>query len=131
MRVLIYSTKEATEFADFRSTLKGLVTKRHLETCRSLEELSGRLQRPLNDLRIALLDIASREDLLRLLNLRDLLLELRLILILPDRQRQTAAAAHLFSPRFLSFADGDRQVLRAVLGKMIRSSQPAPALPVH
>ena len=44
---------------------------------------------------------------------------LRLILILPDREKGTISKGHLFRPRYLTYADGDFLDVAAVLAKMI------------
>ena len=54
-----------------------------------------------------------------MLSLRKLLSDLRLILILPDRDRDTVMSAHALRPRFLTYADGNLDDIAAVLRKML------------
>ena len=68
---------------------------------------------------MAVLLAASKGQLSELLSLRELLNDVRIILILPDRGRETISQGHLLRPRFLSYADGDLTDVIAVLSKML------------
>jgi hypothetical protein len=86
--------------------------------------LSRRLRQPRHNLAVAVLVAASRQELLELLSIRDLLDGIRIILVLPDRQDDTIAKGHRLYPRFLTFADSDFLDVAAVLSKMLRNSHP-------
>jgi len=61
------------------------------------------------------------EGLLKILRIRDLLADVRIVLILPDRRKETIAAGYKLYPRFLTFMDSDPRELAAVLEKMIEN----------
>lgn len=102
--------------------IEGLVPKQDTEIYRTIDSLSHRLRQPRHNLAVAVLLAASRQDLLELLSIRDLLDGIRIILVLPDRQDDTIAKGHRLYPRFLTYADSDFLDVAAVLSKMLRNS---------
>jgi hypothetical protein len=67
---------------------------------------------------------ANKEDLLYLVANKELIWNLRVILILPDREEDTVTKGHLLRPRFLTYADGNFLDVATVLGKMLQSRYP-------
>ncbi len=61
---------------------------------------------------------AQREQIDQLLNMKELLQDFRLILILPDSAEETVTRGHLLMPRFLTFTDNDMAEVLHVLGRM-------------
>jgi len=92
-----------------------------LEIHRTIDSLSRRLRQPIEGQTVAVLFAASKEDLSNIVSIKDLLLTIRIILILPDREENTIAAGHCLRPRFLTYADSDFGEVADVLNKMIRS----------
>jgi len=86
---------------------------------RSIEELAHGLHRLYDHDTIVLLRARDREELLRIVSLRDLLQGLRVILLLPDREEETISLAHRLRPRFLSNSESDFSDTMSVLQKMI------------
>jgi hypothetical protein len=87
--------------------------------CRTIEDLSERLLQPKNDLAIALLLAEKREDIEGLLPVSNLFRNTRIILIAPDRNKETIAAAHRLRPRLLTYSDSDFADVFTVLAKII------------
>jgi len=96
-----------------------LVPEERLEVYRSIEELAHGLHRLYDHDTIVLLRARDREELLRIVSLRDLLEGLRVILLLPDREEETISLAHRLRPRFLSNSESDFSDTMSVLQKMI------------
>lgn len=69
---------------------------------------------------IVILMVANRRTLDRMAALKDLFIDLKIILILPDHSPATVAAGHRFYPRYISYLDGNLEDVAAVLNKMIR-----------
>ena len=121
MNVLFYSreTEEAGERLE--RMVEVLIPEEKREVYRTIHSLSSRLRRPKDcDLTIAVLLAAGRKDLADILSIHDLLCDVRIILILPDREEDTVAWGHSLQPRFLSYIDSDFTDVAAVLYKMIR-----------
>jgi hypothetical protein len=87
--------------------------------CRTTDDLSERLLLPKNDPAIALLLAEKREDINALLSMSKLFRTMRIILVAPDREKETVAAAHLLRPRLLTYSDSDFADVFTVLTKII------------
>ena len=67
---------------------------------------------------MAVLLAESQQQLLDILSLHDLLENVRVILILPDRVYDTTSKGLLLRPRFMEYIDGNFENIAAVLNKM-------------
>lgn len=122
MRLLLYAPVSEGAGERLQKMIEEFVSKNNVEVYRSIESLSHRLRQPAEDLPIAAVLLAARrEDLVALLSIRDLLRDVRIILILPDRDENTIAKGHTLRPRFLSYTDSDFTDILAVLGKCLES----------
>jgi hypothetical protein len=120
IRLLLYSPVSEGVGEQLRRMIEKLVPKNNVEIYRSVESLSLRLRQPADDLPIAaVLLVARRGDLTELLSIRDLLRDIRIILVLPDRDEDTIAKGHTFRPRFVSYTDSNFMDVCFVLEKMI------------
>ena len=54
--------------------------------------------------------------------IRDLLADIPVILILPDRKKETIHLGHKLCPRFLSYTDSNFSDVALVLSKMMRNA---------
>ncbi len=77
---------------------------------------------------IAVLLASDREILQRLVSMGDRLLDQRIILILPDKEKETISMGHKLHPRFVSYSDSDFNDVTLVLDKMIESLNKKPFL---
>ena len=90
-----------------------------LEIYRTIDSLSERLREPQKDSLVAVLFASSKETLLDIISIRDLLSVPRVILVLPDRDADTVAKGHMLRPRFVTYADTDFGEISAVIDKML------------
>ena len=91
--------------------------------CRTLDDLSERLLQPKNDLTITCLLAAKKEDIEELLPMSNLFRNTRVILIVPDWDKETLAAAHQLRPRLLTHSDSDFAEVFTVLTKRMGDYQ--------
>ncbi len=117
--VLFVNGKCAAAGNRLQKSIESVVSGQDLEIQRSIKDLSKRLNRFPRNIDLAVLFAASKDQLSELLSLRELLYDVRIILILPDRGRETISKGHLLRPRFLGYADGDLTDVIAVLSKML------------
>jgi hypothetical protein len=117
--MLIYSKKTDDEAERLLRMIEAVVSENKLSIYRTINGLSRGLRKPRNGLNIAILLVSSKEDLQNIIYFRDLLWDIKIILILPDSDPDTIAKAHLLRPRFLSYCDSDFQDVAAVLSRMI------------
>ena len=91
------------------------------EIHRTVDSLSARIRQSRHDIAIAVLLAPTTKDLLRLHAIRDLLKDLRIVLILPDSKKTTVSTGHELRPRFLTSVRGDFTDVTAVLEKMLQN----------
>jgi hypothetical protein len=78
---------------------------------------------------IMVLAAVDRSELLKMQAFRDMLTEIFIILVLPDRHKSTIRLAHLLRPRFISQLGDDFNDLNQIVGKMISTPPWIPADP--
>ena len=118
MKVVIYSS-DRMDAEYTRNVFGNMITDAQLEYCHTIDELSQWLRRPSYECFVAVLIAADKDELLNLLNLKDLLSYVKLILIVPDQDDDTLTNAHKLRPRFISFSKSDFSDAALVLAKMI------------
>ncbi len=115
------STQRETE-KRFSRIVEEILLDRQLERIRSVEHLARRLRRLAGSSTVAVLVAAGRSDLLRLLSLEEWIEDVRILLVLPDRRRETIAMGHRLRPRFLSYVDSDPGEIASVLARMLEGA---------
>lgn len=120
MNVLFYTAVKDEAGECLQREIEAVVPKDKKEIHRTIESLSRRLYRHTSELTIAVLFTASVLDILDILAISDLLSDVRIILILPDREEATIAMGHALHPRFICYADSNFKDVAAVLKKMIK-----------
>ncbi len=93
---------------------------------RTIRDLKRRLIQPIDGFNIVILLAACHEDLLNFIEIKKLLFDFRIILILPDREKATISAGHKLGPRYLSYCDSEFNDIVLVLNRMIKSFNPEP-----
>lgn len=121
MTVLIYSIKTKGVGERFLQVIETVTSERNVDIYRSIDALSRGLRQPRNDVTIDLLLASSKKELLNLPSIRDLLWDMKIILVLPNSDPDTVAKGRLLKPRFLSYCDSDFVDVAAVLSLMIRN----------
>ncbi len=120
MKLLFYATGESDYSRVFQDRIESLVPTPRREVYSNLASLHQRLCRPRDGLTIAILVAANRDELWKFLAMQKLLSDLRLLLILPDRSRETVTSGHRLAPRFLSYVDNGLDEVEAVLAHMLQ-----------
>jgi len=89
------------------------------EFCQTIDTLSQKLHQPKSDSSIAVLLAGTQKELVDILSIGNLLERIRIILILPDSNKDTISKGHTLLPRFLTYVDGNFSWVTAVLEKML------------
>lgn len=121
MNTLVYSASKDKAGSNLLKMIEEVMPEGNIELYRTIDSLCRRLQQPRNNLNIAVLFAASREELENIVSVRDLLYDIRIILILPDRESDTISKGHSLLPRFLTFTDGDFKDVKAVVSRMFET----------
>jgi hypothetical protein len=90
----------------------------------TMDDLVGRLRHPSGDTVIAVLIAGSGNDLAGMRQMKWLLHDVRILLILPDRGVETVSTGHYLHPRFLGCLDDNGEEIASVLCNML--GRPAP-----
>ena len=120
MKLLLYLNGTNGNAKRFKTAIRGLAPKHRTEICPDTISLSERLRQRRGDLTVVVLYVSTREELAEILALGDWLHDLRILLILPDRDKDTISQGITLRPRYFSFADTDFSDVSAVLGKMLK-----------
>jgi hypothetical protein len=119
MNLLFYSTVTDGAGERLLRVIEEVVPAEKTEIYRTIDTLTRRLRQPAHHPTIAVLFAASRQDLLEIASIKELIWNLRIILILPDREKDTIAKGHTLRPRFLTYSNSDFADVAAVLRKML------------
>lgn len=119
MSLLIYADRLNVVLAEFINAIEPEVSAVNIEVYRTIEGLSCRLSELSAHFDIIILLVSGGKDLKCLLSIRDLLIDHRIILVLPDSNSSNIACAHSFRPRYLSYAGGDFKDIALVLSRML------------
>lgn len=120
MNVYVYANLTDDSTKRFISMIPTLSAKENVAICSTLDDLTIRLRQPKDDQTVFVLFAVTREEFEGILSIRDFLLDRKLIIILPDRGRETIAKGYSLHPRFLTFVDSDFGDTVAVINKMNR-----------
>jgi hypothetical protein len=95
-----------------------VIPEKDIEVFRELDDFEARLRAPLDRDSLAVLLAADRQEMERLLTLRDFLRDVHIVLAIPDLEESTLELAHRLLPRFLCKKDNDFSDLEKVLTKV-------------
>jgi len=123
MSIILYSISEDKAGKRLQRAMEMLIPKGSIEICSTIDALSLRLHQPLDNVRQVVLNASSKKDLLDIISLRDILWNVRVILVLPDREAATTSMGHLLRPRLISYADSDFLEVFAVLSRMMAAAE--------
>jgi hypothetical protein len=117
--ILFYSAEKNRAVETMEQLLAEQLPSHPLIHCGSLSVLEQRLRRPRNDIEVVLISINDAIEIHQLNAMRALLLDLRLVMMLPRRDSDIVAWAHKLVPRFIAYADNGFEQVAAVLEKML------------
>lgn len=120
MAFLFYASTSGKTVKQLQKLIHTRIPEEEMEIYRTFGSLSHRLQRPLDGLSVAVLLASSMEDLSDILSLRNILWDMRIILILPDRDHETIVKGHQLGPRFLTYVDCSPTEVVEVLCNMLK-----------
>ncbi len=119
MELLLYSATKQQAGERIQNIIEGIVPIEDIGICRTIESLSIRLRQFRNDLSLAIILASTQKELVDVVFIRELLDDIPIILILPDRKKETISTGSKLRPRFLGYMDSDFQDVKAVLDKMV------------
>jgi len=118
MKVILYSPPDYEHGRHLLRMIEKMIPTNLLVVFNMISVLSQGLRGPLSDT-VLILCPSSKEEVQELGALRELICDVRTILILPDGERDTIAIGHRLQPRFLTVPTPDFMDVKKVLGKML------------
>ena len=119
MMILLYAALKTTNGKRLYNIVKTLVPLQEIKIFQTMDELYNGLRQPRGNPGIAVLLSGNRKELSEILSFHDLFWDLSIILVLPDRKRETVSEGLKLMPRFLSYSDSNFKDVGAVLEKML------------
>ncbi|NQT58554.1 MAG: hypothetical protein HQ557_06185 [Bacteroidetes bacterium] len=124
MSLLFYTANTKGAGQLLWSLHQDLASEYKAEFFQTIDTLSQKLRQPQGYQSIAVLLASTQEELTDILTIRNLLDDVRIILILPDRNKETISKGHSLYPRFLTYVDSDFSWVAAVLKKYCQIIMP-------
>jgi hypothetical protein len=122
MNIVFYANgKDEVVSKRLQKVIERTVPQERLEIFQTYKDFSKRIQRLPRKIEVAVLLAQSNDQLLELVSLKDYLEDIRIILILPNMERETISKGHLLRPRFVDCTRENFSTVGAVLEKMIES----------
>lgn len=123
MKLLLYANMEKTG-QRLRKQIQSVVSNQDLESCSTVGILTERLRRPVGGLTPIVILTTNRKEFEKILSIRDLLRDLKIIIIIPNRKPETLSDAHKLYPRYISSIDEKFDNTVAVVIKMLKQFHP-------
>jgi hypothetical protein len=120
MSILLFSNNGQECENRLVEVVRSLTRSHALEVFHSVEELAIRFREPRGSLAVMIFIAGSRKDLIDLHDINNMFFDLPMILILPDRMKETARLGFKLYPRFVTYGDGDFEDVKGVLGNMLK-----------
>jgi hypothetical protein len=119
MCVLYYRPSENIFAERLQFLIEAELYDQHIEVFYSIEGLTERLSQSVRGNCAAIIMAEDIIALKKIFELRSLLRDIRIILILPDHSKEGVSVGYKLHPRFLSYSDGEVGEVAVVLKKMV------------
>jgi hypothetical protein len=129
IQIICYSSQQKDLSERLSFLLNSLASDVTLVVHRTLESFSSDLGKFRGGEVIAIVVAASKEELADIVSIKDLLVNRRVLLVLPDLDEETVARGHALRPRFVSHIHGNLGEVAAVLKKMIEGLKHSTKMP--
>lgn len=120
MSLLYYRPPQNIIAEKLQFIIESEITDQQLEIFYSIDGLSDRLSQSARGNCTAVILAENITDLENLFVLKNLLKDIRIVLILPDRSERVISMGYKLHPRFLSYMDSEFSEVVVVLKKMIK-----------
>ena len=119
MRLVLYADELHEPGKRLYELVKKLIPQEQIDICPTIKSLSARLSRFAPNICVTVLLALDRSDLLDFLAISGLLHDVRVVLILPDREKETVSLGHRLYPRYISYMDSGFEDIQLVLRKIL------------
>jgi hypothetical protein len=120
MAYIYYANKYADDGNLLQQKLCSAFDKSWMKRCKTISEFSKKMHEPLHDVSAVVLLIDNRKELERILSLKDILWEIKLIIVFSSQSNIAQMEVMALRPRFLTWMDTDLSQVVDVLGNMMK-----------
>jgi hypothetical protein len=122
MKVVLYANeKNETACKGLQNVIETCIPSNCLEVFGNSREFTERIYQLPRKIDVAVLFAQNHDQLSELISLKDYLMDVRIVLILPDREHLTVTKGHALFPSYTSYVDSNASDIAAVLHKMVAS----------
>lgn len=118
MKILLYANNRINTGKKLEKKIKEELFQIEIETLNSVTTLSQKLCQPLHRIMVIIIVIHAKEEITPFFDLIPLFEHIRIILVLPDREKKTFASGIKLNPSFISYADDNLKDITQVLKKI-------------
>ncbi len=123
MNILLY-TADLKDVGDhLKESIQSQFREARVNIHPIMDDIIGVLRKPLNNVSVVILMIAGKDELSQLEFMNSLFDNIRIILILPDRRKDTLSLGLKLKPSFISYIDNDLQDITSVLGQILKQKE--------
>jgi hypothetical protein len=125
MNVVLYANERNEPVSKcLQNVMEECIPSICMEVFGNRHDFAERIYQIPRNIDVAVLFAQNHDQLSELISFKDFLIDVRIILILPDREHQTVIKGHTLSPSFTSYTDSNIKDVAAVLNKMISRQRP-------
>jgi hypothetical protein len=123
MNLILYAPSAEICEKIIRLDVENITGELGVELHRSLETLKRRLSHPWKEISVGLFYVVSEEELTGLLQIKEMLWEIPVILVMTLSDKAALKKAHLIRPRFLTDGKSDFKDIINVLNRTIHKNK--------
>lgn len=121
MKICLYSVNDFPFVQQLSAMLAGVVDQ--VDLVRLAEDFAfNRISEQIRSGDIIILVLASRTEIEHFLEMKEILADFRLVILLADNSEEMATLAHGLMPRFLATVDQEIDAIMHVIERMVRQS---------
>lgn len=123
MQVVLYENGTHETGYKLWNIIENQVPKDSTTLFKTIDSFSQKLRQPMNGISIAILLATSRDELLELVSLWELLDNIQVILVLSDRSTDTLSLGFQLRTSYISDVDGNLSDIESVLKQILKKKE--------
>ncbi len=124
MKVIFFLPESTSALERFQGLVELVNSQAEAVVTRTIDDLTHNLRQPKHDLAFVVFFAGNKQELLNIIDLSGLLQDVRIIIVLPDRDTDTIRMGHKLYPRFLTDIEDKSNTLELVINKMLDNLNP-------
>lgn len=118
MKLVVYLGKSEEKWLEIADNMPDMISPDSVDVHATLDGLSNRLRQYCRDRILAVIITATRTELMNVVLIRELLRDIPILLILPDRSQEAFSKGARLVPRYVSYLDSDVREICLVMERI-------------